>query len=99
MKKRMSREEKRQQSVIDLINQMFVIAGHNVTFDDIKDRKDDWFAQWTMTVEQNVEWKKWGTDYLRKNLKLNKTTAEREMDWASLMWGLKFSNPENIDKV
>mgnify|MGYP003661623884 FL=1 len=41
MKKRMSREEKRQQAVIDIINQMFVIAGHNITYDDIKDRKDD----------------------------------------------------------
>ena len=39
MKKRMSREEKRQQAVIDIINQMFVIAGHNITYDDIKDRK------------------------------------------------------------
>ena len=25
-----------------LINKMFEIAGHNVTYEDIKDRKDNW---------------------------------------------------------
>ncbi len=39
---------------------MFEIAGHQVTYDDVKDRKDDWFQQWTMTVEQNEEWQEWG---------------------------------------
>ena len=30
-KKRLSREEKREKAVVDLINQMFIIAGHDVT--------------------------------------------------------------------
>ena len=45
MAKRLSRDEKWDQAVIDLINKMFEIAGHNVTYDDIKDRKDDWYTQ------------------------------------------------------
>ena len=90
--KRLSREQKREQAVIDLINQMFVIAGHEVTFDDVKDRKDAWYMEWTMTVQQNEEWKQWGVNYLRKNLKVNKALAEKEMMWVSLQWGLKFSN-------
>ena len=98
MVKRLSREQKREQAVIDLINQMFVIAGHEVTFDDVKDRKDDWYMQWTMTVQQNEEWKQWGVDYLRKNLKVNKALAEKEMMWVSLQWGLKFSNWEEYHK-
>ena len=52
----MSREQKREQALIDIINQMFIIAGHDVTFDDIKDRKDDWFTDWTMTTAQAEEW-------------------------------------------
>jgi hypothetical protein len=40
-KKRLTREQKRDKAVIDLINQMFIIAGHDVTYDDIKGRKDD----------------------------------------------------------
>ena len=36
-----------------LIDKMFEIAGHQVTFEDIKDRKDNWYQQYTMTEEQN----------------------------------------------
>ena len=58
--KRLTREQKKEKALIDLINEMFRIAGHEVTFDDIKDRKDNWFQQYTMTVAQNTEWQAWG---------------------------------------
>ena len=93
-KKRLSREEKRNKAVVDLINQMFIIAGHDVTYDDIKGRKDDWYTEWTMTTLQFEEWKKWGVDYLRKNLKVNKALAEKEMMWFNLQFGLKYSDYE-----
>ena len=80
-RKRLTREQKREQAVVDLINQMFIIAGHDVTYDDIKDRKDDWYQQWKMTIEQADEWKQWGIKYLRENLKINKKMAENEMLW------------------
>jgi hypothetical protein len=51
-----------------------------------------------MTVQQAEEWKKWGIEYLRKNLKLNKALAEREMLWINLQWGLKYSDWENYGK-
>lgn len=95
MKKRMSREQKREQAVIDILNQMFIIAGHDVTYNDIVGRKDRWYIEWTMTVAQAEEWKKWGVDYIRKNLKMNKALAEREMMWINLQWGLKYSDWEN----
>jgi hypothetical protein len=89
---RLNKQQKREQAVIDLLNQMFVIAGHNVTYEDIKGRTDNWWAEWTMTVAQGDQWKAWGTDYLRKNLKLNKTLAEKEMQWMNVQWGLKYSD-------
>ena len=92
MAKRLSRQEKREHVIINLINKMFEIAGHPVAFDDIKDRKDNWFQEWTMTIEQNDQWKAWGKKYLIKNLRINAKLAEREMVWVSLQWGLKFSN-------
>ena len=94
MKKRLSLEQKREKMVVDMINKMFEIAGHSVSYDDVKDRKDDWYAQWTMTVEQNDEWKDWGRKYLMKELKMNKKYSETQMGMISLMWGLKFSNFE-----
>jgi len=92
MAKRLSRQEKREHVIINLINKMFEIAGHQITFDDIKDRKDNWFQEWTMTIEQNDQWKEWGKKYLIKNLRINAKLAEREMVWVSLQWGLRFSN-------
>jgi hypothetical protein len=90
--KRLSIQEKRTQAVIMILNKMFEIAGHNVTYDDIKDRKDDWYTEWTMTVQQSKEWQDWGVDYLRKNLKMNKVLAEKEMRWINLQWGLKYND-------
>ena len=72
-----------------LINKMFEIAGHEATFQDIKDRKDNWYQQWTMTEAQNHEWMQWGIGYIKKELKINKKLAEREMGWINLSWGLK----------
>ena len=91
-RKRLTRDQKREQAVIDLLNQMFVIAGHDVTYDDIKGRTDNWWAEWTMTTAQADQWKAWGAEYLRKNLKLNKTLAKEEMQWINLQWGLKYSD-------
>jgi hypothetical protein len=92
MAKRLSREEKIDKFVIDAINEMFRIAGHEVTYDDIKDRKDNWFHDWTMTMDQNAEWQRWGKKYLQKNLNMYAKRAEKEMQWVSLMWGLKYSD-------
>lgn len=91
-KKRLSRQEKSKMFLVDVINKMFEIAGHDVTYDDIKDRKDNWFQEWTMTYEQGDQWKQFGISELRKRLKLNKHLAEREMAMINLMYGLKYSN-------
>lgn len=83
--------DKQKQMVIDMINEMFKIAGHDVTYDDIKDRKDDWYTNWTMTEAQYDEWKYWGEKYLRKKFRMNSKLAERQMSMIGLMWGLKFN--------
>jgi len=92
MAKRLSREEKEKQMVIDMINKMFEIAGHAVTYEDIKDRKDAWYLDWTMTEIQYDEWKTWGKKYLQTKLKMYAKMAERQMEMIGLMWGLKFSD-------
>jgi hypothetical protein len=81
---------KKDQMVIDMINEMFKIAGHDVTYDDVKDRKDNWFEQWTMTEAQYDEWKSWGKKYLQKKFRMYAKMAESQMSMIGLMWGLKF---------
>lgn len=87
----MTKEDK---AVQDLINKMFEIAGHEVTFDDIKGREDAWYTDWTMTVAQSDEWMEWGVQYLRKNLKVKEVAAKKQMSWFMLNYGLKFSDYE-----
>lgn len=94
IKKRLSGQEKKQKVVEEIINKMFYIAGHNISYEDIKDRKDSWFQEWEMTKAQNDEWQLWGTQFIKKNLRVNKLLAEREMAMIGLMWGLKFSDWE-----
>lgn len=82
----MKRDEK---LVKDLIDKMFEIAEHAVTYEDIKGREDDWYVQWEMTEDQNQEWKDWGKEYLRKKGRMSKLSAEKTMSWIDLMYGLK----------
>jgi len=95
MAKRLSREEKEHQLTVDLVNKMFEIAGHQVTYDDVKDRKDDWFNDWTMTMAQREEWMDWGKKLLMKKFYMYARRAENEMQWAGLQWGLKFKTQED----
>jgi hypothetical protein len=97
MTKRLNKEQKQEQAVIDLINQMFIIAGHQVTYNDILG-KENWFQEYTMTVEQAEEFKKWGKKYLMKNLRTYAKAAEREMMWFTLQYGLTYSNWEEYNK-
>jgi len=83
---------KQEKAVQDLINKMFELAGHDVTYDDIKARKDAWYTDWTMTVAQHDEWIEWGSAYLRKNLRLRKEASKKQMSWFALNYGLKFSD-------
>lgn len=89
MGKRLTRQEKIDQSVIDLINEMFKIAGHTVTYDDVKDRKN--LNEYTMTEKQYDEWKNFGVKYLMKKLNMTEFGAQKEMAMFGLMYGLTFS--------
>jgi hypothetical protein len=91
MAKRLTKQEKWNKASEDLINKMFEIAGHNVTYEDIRG-VDKWFQQYTMTFEQGEELKEWGKQYLMKELKMRALYAEKEMQWFNVMWGLKYSD-------
>jgi hypothetical protein len=56
---RLTREQKKEKAVEDLINQMFIA---------------------------------WGKKYLQTNLRERAKSAERQMQWFSLQYGLKFSD-------
>ena len=54
-----------------LIDEMFLIAGHpDVTYEDILGRKDPWYVEYTMTWDQNQQFKKAGIEIMRREMKL-----------------------------
>jgi len=95
---RITLEQKREKAVVDLINKMFEIAGHDITYNDILG-VENWFQKYTMTVEQGEEFQKWGKKYLMKELRENAKSAEREMMWFNLQWGLTYSNWDDYHKI
>jgi hypothetical protein len=72
----------------DIIDKMFIIAGHSVGYDDIINRKDNWYMQWSMTDDQRKDWINWGIEYIRKKKRYSKHLAEREMRMIDLYCGL-----------
>jgi hypothetical protein len=87
----MARLDKRQISVV-LIDKMFELAGHDVRFKDVEGRQDHWYEDWTMTEEQNKEWRDWGTKFIKTQCRLNKNQADVEMALFDLNYGLKIKN-------
>jgi len=78
----------------ELINVMFTIAGHDVTFEDIKGRKDQWYYEWTMTPEQEEKWMEYMVKYFRKHRSMAIRYAQTSASMFNLMYGLKVNRPE-----
>lgn len=79
------------------INKMFEIAGHSVTYNDIKLRTDAWYQEYTMTEEQNKEWTDWLTEVLKKERRhYTAKMLRNEVGMINLMYGLKISNYDSI---
>ena len=65
----MNRLEKDKWVSKQIIDEMFMIAGHpDITYEDVIDRKDAWYSEWCMTMEQNEQWKKAGIKILQQEL-------------------------------
>jgi hypothetical protein len=79
----------------ELIDKMFEIAGHNLKFEDVEGRTDNWYQQYTMTESQNKEWRDWGVKYIKKKKRYYSKIAEREMAMLDLYCGLKINNNES----
>jgi hypothetical protein len=86
------REDKDRLILKELIDKMFELAGHDLKFEDVEGRKDNWFQQYTMTEAQNEEWRDWGIKLIMKKRRYNRYLADREMRMLDLYCGLKISD-------
>ena len=74
---------------VELIDKMFEIAGHEARYKDVEGRTDEWYTEYTMTEEQNKEWKDWVKKFIKKELRTTAKAASTEMAWFDLSYGLK----------
>jgi len=88
----MKKQDKDKLILKELIDKMFEIAGHDLKFEDVEGRKDNWFQQYTMTEAQNEEWRDWGIKLIMKKRRYNRYLADREMRMLDLYCGLKISD-------
>jgi hypothetical protein len=86
-----NKKKTEEELVRTLIETMFLIAGYpDITFEDILKEGDGWWSRYTMSEKQRDDWFKWGSDYLKKELKLSTV----KMQWIDLMWGLRVVKPQ-----
>ena len=52
-------------------------------------KQEDWFQKKTWTKDQENDFRKWMSEYLKKKLKWNKKQIEKEIGMFLLMWGWK----------
>jgi hypothetical protein len=88
----MKRADKNKLILKELIDKMFEIAGHDLKFEDVEGRTDNWYQQYTMTEAQNEEWREWGIKFIMKKHHYNKYLADREIRMLDLYCGLKISD-------
>ena len=90
-----------EQILTELINVMFIIAGHDVTYNDIVGRIDQWYLEWTMTPEQEKRWMEYMVKFFRKHRGMTIRGAQQAASMFNLMWGLKVEQAEvpDIDNI
>lgn len=81
----------------ELIDKMFELAGHDLKFEDVEGRTDNWFQQYTMTEAQNEEWRDWGIKLIMKKRRYNRYLADREMRMLDLYCGLRISDSKFLN--
>ena len=84
-----------QKIVKHLFNKMFEYAHIPQTYDDIKDRKDEWYREFTMTQEESNAFKDYAIRYLKRELKTGYYKADTEYQWFDLMYGLRISDKKS----
>ena len=80
------------------LDKMFTYVGFESFNEEFTKQHEDWYQRKTWTVEQSADFKKWFITETKKDLKFNKSMAEKEFSWFDLKWGWKVSNDPYFSK-
>ena len=70
------------------LDKMFQAVGEK-EWDREFTKQEDWYLKKTWTLEQREEFKNWFLEQIKKDLKVDKVSAEKEWAWFDMMWGWK----------
>ena len=80
------------------LDKMFTYVGFDSFNEEFTKQHEDWYSQKTWTMEQSADFKKWFITETKKDLKFNKSMAEKEFSWFDLKWGWKVSDDPYFSK-
>lgn len=72
-----------------IIDKMFEISNHPVTYKSLLGRTDPWYTEYEMTKEQEQQWLDYSISYIRTEMKVPKYIAKNNMVFIHLTYGLK----------
>lgn len=71
---------------IHLLNEQYKLVG--LTFEKVEAMSQDEFLNYTITLQQQTEWKEWAVAYLRKKKRWAKAYAQKEVAMLDFAYGL-----------
>lgn len=77
--------EKTRKVFLELIN--LQLKPHGKTYDDVVGQHD-WYMKFNTTREKEQDFIKEAIKIVRTKLRMNKSIAEKEVNWFILQWGL-----------
>ena len=80
-----TKRDKTKEVFVELVN--LQLAPHDKTYEDVVG-DPEWYMRYNTTREDEKAFMEAGVEILRKKLRMTKKTAEQEMSWFILQWGL-----------
>lgn len=80
-----TKRDKTKEVFVELVN--LQLAPHGKTYEDVVG-DPEWYMRYNTTREDEKAFMEAGVEILRKKLRMTKKTAEQEMSWFILQWGL-----------
>ena len=84
----MNKRDKTREVFLELVN--LQLAPYDKTYEDVKN-DPEWYMKYRTTREQEKNFQEEGVEILRNKLRMSKKTAQQEMSWFILQWGLTTS--------
>lgn len=80
-----TKRDKTKEVFVELVN--LQLQPHGKTYEDVVG-DPEWYMRYNTTREDEKAFMEAGVEILRKKLRMTKKTAEQEMSWFILQWGL-----------